>query len=865
MSVDSLDALTGGVFNAPTSGERVARVKDWLLTQPELDVLNDVHRELAQRDKGAARLLKDRMDELRRIRSQEGLAADWAAKAQALLAADRFHVADALAWLRDAAKAGAPLSREPLSALKLTLNERLRAIDDVQHRVQVAREAAVLLAQRIEVLSTKPLTDALAVRDALAADVARWSGDAQALAQDPQFAHLDVKYVNMRAAAQSQLHLVWEAFDAALQQAQAALADATAPCPAVPVWADDIRRSRGEPVAAQAPASAGAAPDHAARRAAAEQIVQAAAAELAAAFQQQVAAKVLQRQAADLRVLLKAHGRWLEPQRLAETQALVAQVADQQGAQRAQADLARQDLIARAEALTQEDPATGQRLAGRKLQDALKALREQWKQVDRSGAPAQQGLWRRFDEACTRAHQQVETWLNTLKAESAASRAERVALIEAVQAWQVEQATDTRWREQARALHGFAEAWRNAGHLGEKSFAELQPRWKAAMDAARAPLAAAQAANRREREALIQQAQALAAEPLLRLDAVRALQQSWQALAQAVPLDRKAEQALWDAFRGPIDEAFKRKDEARSQQAAATSAVDQRVLDAARALDEAVNARDAQRIQAALAALDRAAILDEALAPGAPPAAAPATAGPADAPVAAADAPSTAAVAAPARPVVAVRGDDRPGAKPAPAAAGSRPGRGADTARRGGAADRPARERDGQRGAPAAGWRPGATPERTVRLGDAAFRARRDAADRAQHALRQLAAQAHGAALTQLLAAWSQRQSAQLPSVAELRGRVGAGLRQTWVAALDAPAAGDAAEPLLRLEVAAEVPTPAPWTDQRRAYQLQLLTRRNEPSPAQTWAQDMARLLACPWQAAHEARLQPVLKALLRS
>ena len=49
-------------------------------------------------------------------------------------------------WQRDAAKAGAPLSREPLAALKLAVAERVRGIEDLQHRVQVQREAAVLLA-----------------------------------------------------------------------------------------------------------------------------------------------------------------------------------------------------------------------------------------------------------------------------------------------------------------------------------------------------------------------------------------------------------------------------------------------------------------------------------------------------------------------------------------------------------------------------------------------------------------------------------------------------------------------------------------------------------------------------------------------
>jgi hypothetical protein len=90
------------------------------------------------------------------------MAAEWAEKAQALLALAKLNIADAMAWQRDAAKAGAPLSREPLAGLKVQLAERVKGIEDLQHRVQVQREAAVLLAQRIEMLSTKSWRDAQA-------------------------------------------------------------------------------------------------------------------------------------------------------------------------------------------------------------------------------------------------------------------------------------------------------------------------------------------------------------------------------------------------------------------------------------------------------------------------------------------------------------------------------------------------------------------------------------------------------------------------------------------------------------------------------------------------------------------------------
>ena len=151
----------------------------------------------------------------------------------------------------------------------------------------------------------------------------------------------------------------------------------------------------------------------------------------------------------------------------------------------------------------------------------------------------------------------------------------------------------------------------------------------------------------------------------------------------------------------------------------------------------------------------------------------------------------------------------------------------------------------------------------TPRLGDAAFRAQRNAIEQAQLALKKLAAQAHGEVLTQLMQAWAQRDPAQLPAAQALGPRVSAGVRGLWTQALSNPAQASS-EALLRLELAAEVPTPADQLEARRALQLQLLTRRNEAPPAQTWGQDVARVLASAWSEEQARRLQNVLKPLLR-
>jgi hypothetical protein len=164
----------------------------------------------------------------------------------------------------------------------------------------------------------------------------------------------------------------------------------------------------------------------------------------------------------------------------------------------------------------------------------------------------------------------------------------------------------------------------------------------------------------------------------------------------------------------------------------------------------------------------------------------------------------------------------------------------------------------------------GVRPDNAPRLGDAAFRAQRDALDNAQFVLKKLASQAHGEALTQLLTAWEQRDPALVPSAQDLGMRANPAVRTAWVQSLtpgSAAATGKAVsaqEALLRLEMAAEVPTPADDLSARRALQLQLLTRRNDPAPAQTWGQDAATVLAAAFEPQTARRVQNVLKVLLK-
>ncbi|MCZ8254181.1 MAG: DUF349 domain-containing protein, partial [Polaromonas sp.] len=545
-----LDGLTGGAFSAPTSGERTARIRTWLATEPTAEQMAEVYKDLANRDKGAAKPLKEKLDEIKRSKGQEAVAAEWADKAQALLAVPKLNLADALAWQRDAAKAGAPLSKEPLAGLKVQLADRVKTIEDLQHRTQVQREAAVLLAQRTEVLSLKPWRDAEAALESLRGDVTHWQSQADEITHDANWASVDGKFPPLLDASRAQLLAVWEAFQGALAQAQKAAEDAAAPLPAVPVWADELRAARGLPPAAgDQPARAPKAKIDPAvlkdMREKSSAIVQ----EALARLEHEVGeghGKSTPKVAADLRQALKENIRNIDSKLEAAAHAALTAAGELEGWQRWRADQIREELVVKAEALVAKP------LGGRKQQEALRAMREQWKTSDQGGTP-NHALWKRFDDACNEAHKVVEAWLEKVKEQSETVKAERKLLIDEVLAWAEANKGNTDWKHHIRSLNGFVEKWREAGHLGEKAFAEIQPQWKAAMETADAALTAARTESIARRKAMIEEAVVLGAEPQLRIDAVKSLQQRWQHEAQGVPIERKQEQKMWDAFRKPID------------------------------------------------------------------------------------------------------------------------------------------------------------------------------------------------------------------------------------------------------------------------------------------------------------------------
>ena len=318
---------------------------------------------------------------------------------------------------------------------------------------------------------------------------------------------------------------------------------------------------------------------------------------------------------------------------------------------------AREDVVDEAESLARLTLAAAQgaedgardapKLSPKPHGDAIQALRQRWKGLDRQGAAAAQPLWLRFDAALVTAYQPVAAHLAVLKATRQDNLAARQALLDTLDTTAlpcqaataaapvvdtaagtatntaadtaINTAADTTpadntdtspWRRTVRALDQFHTAWRQLGPLEHTvphaARSALQQRLQASVDRLAQPLQQARQTAEAGRERLIQQAQALADDsqrqppPRDISPRLRDLQAQWQQQARALPLARPAEVALWDRFKAAgdaviaqRDAAFSARDAEFAAQRNAGEALLQRLVGLAALLDPAAAPQDA--------------------------------------------------------------------------------------------------------------------------------------------------------------------------------------------------------------------------------------------------------------------------------
>ncbi len=250
------------------------------------------------------------------------------------------------------------------------------------------------------------------------------------------------------------------------------------------------------------------------------------------------------------------HGRLTPAQadRLAHVRAQFKQLADWA---RWGGNVSREELVKAGEEL----PAQG--LSMSELAKKVGSLRERWKSLDTLSGPAPKSLWERFDAACSVAYAPAAQHFKQLAEERQGNAAKAQELINETAALAAQQSTD--WKQVAAASQRVRQAWTRLGTIDRKEKKRLDAEFGAALDALSKPLETQRQIETARREQLIVEVGLLKPSERNTVDMLRALQDKWQELAKALPLERRAEQALWQRFRAACDDIFaKRKETAHA-------------------------------------------------------------------------------------------------------------------------------------------------------------------------------------------------------------------------------------------------------------------------------------------------------------
>ncbi|MFC5462223.1 DUF349 domain-containing protein [Massilia niabensis] len=226
-------------------------------------------------------------------------------------------------------------------------------------------------------------------------------------------------------------------------------------------------------------------------------------------------------------------------------------------------NVSREELIKTVEALPTQN------LAMAELAKKVGSMRERWKALDSLSGAAPKSLWERFDHACTVAYAPAAAHFKHLADERHANAARGEALVQEANAEIARlQSGEADWKHVAGTVQRMRLAWSHLGAIDRKDKKRLDQQFAAALTTLQGPLEEQRKAEMNGREELIEEVAALDPHDRHAIDRLREIQARWQEHVRALPLERKAEQALWARFRAECDNLFaRRKDSAHAADA----------------------------------------------------------------------------------------------------------------------------------------------------------------------------------------------------------------------------------------------------------------------------------------------------------
>ena len=214
-------------------------------------------------------------------------------------------------------------------------------------------------------------------------------------------------------------------------------------------------------------------------------------------------------------------------------------------------NVSREELIKTVEGLPTQNLAMGE------LAKKVGSMRDRWKALDSLSGPAPRSLWERFDAACTQAYAPAAAHFRQLADDRHANAARGQALVDEANAEVARLgAGEADWKHVSGTVQRLRTAWSHLGAVDRKEKKRLDAQFSEALTTLQRPLEHQRKVEVAVREQLIEEVRKLDPHERHAVDLLRELQHRWQEHARALPLERKAEQALWQRFRAACDELF---------------------------------------------------------------------------------------------------------------------------------------------------------------------------------------------------------------------------------------------------------------------------------------------------------------------
>lgn len=193
------------------------------------------------------------------------------------------------------------------------------------------------------------------------------------------------------------------------------------------------------------------------------------------------------------------------------------------------------------------------------LADRIKRLQDEWRTLSKGAGENAEADWQRFHDVAQKAYQPCSEYFAAQALVRQENLQRRDALLARLGQFESEHDWERPdWQAVTRILRETKQAWRDCSPVDHKAGRQQQARFTAVATSLQGRLDTEYARNRKQKEALIERAQALLAgdDGRKAVDAAKALQQQWQAVG-AVP--READQRLWTEFRRHLDAVFEKR------------------------------------------------------------------------------------------------------------------------------------------------------------------------------------------------------------------------------------------------------------------------------------------------------------------